>query len=185
MDGHSRRTVLGPARIAPHAQGATVGDPEDEPLEQWAEPRDKRLRPVGEREGVHLGNGAQRAAHLLPDAPRLIVEWDGHQWVPLTAVDDYAAAQRMLHGIEGDGLHPARSRRSGAADTGSPDRSLMNSAPPVTRRGAVLYGARADFFGLRCRSRRPQPTPGRAVSLVLSRPQSGPQCERCFAGALV
>ncbi|MFJ9817691.1 DUF6087 family protein [Streptomyces sp. NPDC101151] len=31
------------------------------------------------------------------------MEWDGYQWVPVTTVDNYAAAQRMLHGIEGDG----------------------------------------------------------------------------------
>lgn len=58
---------------------------------------------MGERKAVHFGDGPQRAAHLDPDAPRLIVEWDSCQWVPVTTVDDYAAAQRMLHGIEDDG----------------------------------------------------------------------------------
>ena len=76
---------------------------DDEPLDRWAARREKRLRPVGERKAVHLGDGPQRAAHLDPDAPRLIVEWDGYQWVPVTTVDDYAAAQRLLNGIEGDG----------------------------------------------------------------------------------
>ncbi|MFG2944674.1 DUF6087 family protein [Streptomyces adustus] len=64
MDGHSRRPVLGPARVALHAPGATVVDPEEEPLERWAKRRDKRLRPVEKRKAVHLGDGLQRAAHL-------------------------------------------------------------------------------------------------------------------------
>ncbi|MGW0764132.1 DUF6087 family protein [Streptomyces sp. NPDC002676] len=71
----------------------------EESLEERAARRAARLRAVGERRAVPLGPGPQRAAHLNPDAPRLIVEWDGCQWAPVTTVDDYAAAQRMLHGI--------------------------------------------------------------------------------------
>ncbi|MGW5342887.1 DUF6087 family protein [Streptomyces sp. NPDC004050] len=36
------------------------------------------------------------AAHLDPDAPRLILEWDGFQWVPVTVADDYPATGRIL-----------------------------------------------------------------------------------------
>ncbi|MFJ9815032.1 DUF6087 family protein [Streptomyces sp. NPDC101151] len=80
-----------------------MGDPADEPLNEWADRRAARLRPVGERRAVALGTGPQRAAHLDRDTPRMIMEWDGYQWVPVTTVDDYAAAQRLLNGIEGDG----------------------------------------------------------------------------------
>ncbi|WP_331718733.1 DUF6087 family protein [Streptomyces sp. NBC_00212] len=72
---------------------------DDEPLEQWAARRERRLRPVGERRAVALGAGPQQAAHIDPAAPRLIAEWDGYQWQPVTTVDNYAAAQRLLHGI--------------------------------------------------------------------------------------
>ena len=70
---------------------------DDEPLEEWAARRDKRLRPVGERKAVPLGGGRRRGAHIDPDAPRLIIEWDGHAWEPVTVVDDYAAACRILN----------------------------------------------------------------------------------------
>ncbi|MFK0292917.1 DUF6087 family protein [Streptomyces sp. NPDC090442] len=66
-------------------------------MEQWAARREKRLWPVGERKAVHLGDGPMRAAHIDPDAPRLIVEWGGYQWVPLTIVEDYVAACRFLN----------------------------------------------------------------------------------------
>ncbi|MEV4506065.1 DUF6087 family protein [Streptomyces klenkii] len=55
-------------------------DPADEPLARWAARRAKRLRPVGACKTITLGPGAQRAAHLFPELPRLIVEWDGTQW---------------------------------------------------------------------------------------------------------
>ncbi|MFE2578788.1 DUF6087 family protein [Streptomyces sp. NPDC059378] len=58
-------------------------------MERWAERRDKRLRPVGECKAIHLGNGPQRAAHLDPDAPRRITEWDGYQLKPVTTVANF------------------------------------------------------------------------------------------------
>ncbi|MEV5880775.1 DUF6087 family protein [Streptomyces sp. NPDC052101] len=76
-----------------------MGELGDEPLSEWAARRAVRLRPVGERRAVTLSTGPQRAAHLDRDTPRLIMEWDGYQWVAVTTVDNYAAAQRMLHGI--------------------------------------------------------------------------------------
>ncbi|MFF0550843.1 DUF6087 family protein [Streptomyces sp. NPDC004311] len=71
-------------------------NPEDEPLDQWAARREGRLRRAGELKAVTLGPGPQRAAHLDPGAPRLILEWDGFQWVTLAVVDGYAAACRLL-----------------------------------------------------------------------------------------
>ncbi|MBC3843481.1 hypothetical protein GXW82_34580 [Streptacidiphilus sp. 4-A2] len=43
---------------------------DDEPLEQWAQRRDARRRPVGQRKAVPLGDGRPRGAHLDPDVPR-------------------------------------------------------------------------------------------------------------------
>ncbi|MGW6971865.1 DUF6087 family protein [Streptomyces sp. NPDC054952] len=69
---------------------------EDEPLAQWAARRQGRLRKPGERRAITLGTGPQRGAHLDPDAPRLILEWDGFAWQVLSTVEDYAAACRAL-----------------------------------------------------------------------------------------
>ncbi|MFJ9772034.1 DUF6087 family protein [Kitasatospora sp. NPDC101157] len=77
---------------------------EDEPLASWAERREQRLRPVGQLRAVRLTVGRQRGAHVAPDEPRLIMRWDGYQWLPETVAENYAAAQRILHGIEGDGV---------------------------------------------------------------------------------
>ncbi|MDH6130345.1 hypothetical protein P3T39_007338 [Kitasatospora sp. GP82] len=49
----------------------------DEPLDRWAQRRQRRLRPVGERRAVPLAPGPQRAAHVNPNAPRVLLEWDG------------------------------------------------------------------------------------------------------------
>ncbi|WP_030058292.1 MULTISPECIES: DUF6087 family protein [Streptomyces] len=76
---------------------------EEESLASWAARREQRLRPVGQLRAVRLADGQQRGAHVAPGEPRLIMRWDGFQWLPETVVDDYAAAQRILHGIEGDG----------------------------------------------------------------------------------
>lgn len=76
--------------------GGMPMDPQDEPLDQWAARREGRLRKPGELKAVTLGPGPQRAAHLDPDAPRLILEWDGFQWAAVSVVDDYAAACRVL-----------------------------------------------------------------------------------------
>ncbi|MGO4422958.1 DUF6087 family protein [Streptomyces sp. MCAF7] len=72
---------------------------DDEPLDRWAARREKRLRPVGERRAIHLGPGPQRAAHVDPDAPRMIVEWDGYQWAPVITVKNYAEACRVLNPV--------------------------------------------------------------------------------------
>ncbi|MER7845984.1 DUF6087 family protein [Kitasatospora sp. NPDC096077] len=75
---------------------------EDEPLELWAECRSAFQRPAGELRAVHLDE-IDRPAHVNPAAPRLIERWDGVQWVPETIATDFAAAQRLVHGIRGDG----------------------------------------------------------------------------------
>ncbi|MEV7525841.1 DUF6087 family protein [Streptomyces sp. NPDC091371] len=70
---------------------------EDEPLEQWAARRQGRLRKPGELKAVTLSTGPHRAAHVDPEAPRLILKWDGFAWQPLTLAPHYAAACQILN----------------------------------------------------------------------------------------
>ncbi|WP_049649987.1 DUF6087 family protein [Kitasatospora sp. MY 5-36] len=74
----------------------------NEPLELWAACRDALRRPAGDLKAVRL-DGRQAASHVDPSEPRLILRWDGAEWVPETVADDYPAAQRIVHGIRGDG----------------------------------------------------------------------------------
>ncbi|MEU1290504.1 DUF6087 family protein [Kitasatospora sp. NPDC005856] len=90
---------------------------EDEPLERWAARREARRRPVGVLRAVTIGHETA-AAHLHQDAPRLVSRWDGYQWVPETVAPDYAAAQRFLHGVEGDGVIPTHSAQPPKKPTG-------------------------------------------------------------------
>ncbi|MFK0049931.1 DUF6087 family protein [Streptomyces sp. NPDC090741] len=69
---------------------------EDEPLDRWAARRQVRLRKPGEKKAITLGAGPQRAAHLAPNAPRLILEWDGFAWQALSTVENHTAACRAL-----------------------------------------------------------------------------------------
>lgn len=75
---------------------------QDEPLELWAACREAVRRPVGELRAVRLDR-REAPAHVDPRGPRLIERWDGVQWMPETIADGYAAAQRIVHGIRGDG----------------------------------------------------------------------------------
>ncbi|MER6517974.1 DUF6087 family protein [Streptomyces sp. NPDC001553] len=78
-------------------------DDADEPLELWAACRDALRRPAGELKAVMM-DGRESPAHLRPSEPRLILRWDGIEWVPDTIAEDYATAQRIVHGIRGDGV---------------------------------------------------------------------------------
>ncbi|MBT2542085.1 hypothetical protein J7E99_15560 [Streptomyces sp. ISL-44] len=69
----------------------------DEPLDRWAARRQGRLRKPGELKAISLGSGPRRGAHLEPDAPRMILEWDGFAWQPLATVENHAAACRILN----------------------------------------------------------------------------------------
>jgi hypothetical protein len=87
------------------------------PLERWLELRDLRGPKTGERRMVRT-DGRRCASHLDPKAPRIVVEFDGFAWQSIAVAEDYAAAQRMLHHIEGDGVMRLSSRGrvvSGAA----------------------------------------------------------------------
>ncbi|MER8097151.1 DUF6087 family protein [Streptomyces goshikiensis] len=83
----------------------------DEPLDRWAARRAQRLRPVGERKAVTLVPGSH-AAHVHPDAPRLILEWDGYQWTTLATVANLAAARRFLNPQTADDAPPTPPARS-------------------------------------------------------------------------
>ncbi|MFF0224754.1 DUF6087 family protein [Streptomyces sp. NPDC004629] len=65
---------------------------DEEPLEEWAARRDARRPKPGDRKAVPLGDGPERGGHVEPDAPRGMVEWNGHQWTPSGVADDHATA---------------------------------------------------------------------------------------------
>ncbi|MFI9275145.1 DUF6087 family protein [Kitasatospora sp. NPDC052896] len=67
----------------------------EESLEDWYARRQQRRRSPGTLRILPLAPGAQ-AAHLHPEAPRLVLEWDGYGWVPAAVADDYAAAGALL-----------------------------------------------------------------------------------------
>lgn len=51
-----------------------------------------------------LAYDVSQAMHTRPKEPRLILVWDGVEWQVDRVADGYLAAQRILHGIEGDGV---------------------------------------------------------------------------------
>ncbi|MFQ6142398.1 DUF6087 family protein [Streptomyces seoulensis] len=64
----------------------------DDPLEDWADRRNKRRPTPGERRATPLGDHPERAAHVEPGVPRGIQEWDGHEWTPSGVAEDLATA---------------------------------------------------------------------------------------------
>ncbi|MFJ3446108.1 DUF6087 family protein [Streptomyces sp. NPDC086081] len=70
---------------------------DDEPLEQWVERREERRPARGERRLAPLGD-QERGAHVDSHAPRVIQEWDGHQWVPVGVAEDFTTAAQEAGG---------------------------------------------------------------------------------------
>ncbi|MEU6332766.1 DUF6087 family protein [Streptomyces sp. NPDC047049] len=66
---------------------------DDEPLSEWAARRDRHRPAPGERKAVPLGDG-QHAGHVDPGTPRVVEEWDGHQWTPSGVTADHHDAAR-------------------------------------------------------------------------------------------
>lgn len=81
------------------AMDHTGPDSPDEPLDTWAARRDERraahLETTGRRRVVALGEGP-RAAHVTPDAPRLLLEWDGTAWATVGVAQDADQAREFL-----------------------------------------------------------------------------------------
>ncbi|MFF1904211.1 DUF6087 family protein [Kitasatospora sp. NPDC058218] len=71
-------------------------DAEDEPLEAWYARREGRRRAPGTRDAITLAPGPRRGAHVLRDAPRLVVEWDGFDWQPVAVTESYAEAYPLI-----------------------------------------------------------------------------------------
>ncbi|MFJ9753097.1 DUF6087 family protein [Streptomyces chartreusis] len=86
---------------------------EEEPLHEWAARRDRRRAAeremTGTRRAVPLTDGA-RASHVAPDAPRALLEWDGHAWVTVGVAPNADAAREFL------GHRPAPEPDSGPDD---------------------------------------------------------------------
>lgn len=83
-----------------------MADPADEPLEEWAARRERRRTAdreiTGTRRVVPLAAGA-RAAHIAPDAPRLLLEWDGAAWATVGVARNADEAREFLGHVP----HPA------------------------------------------------------------------------------
>ncbi|MFC5721451.1 DUF6087 family protein [Streptomyces gamaensis] len=67
---------------------------EDEPLTDWAERRDRRLR--GRLRVMTLAGGPQ-GFHVNPEAPRLISRWNGYGWEAMGVAANLAEARRLLY----------------------------------------------------------------------------------------
>ncbi|WEH18277.1 DUF6087 family protein [Streptomyces sp. VNUA24] len=72
---------------------------EEESLHEWVARRDRRRAAeremTGTRRAVPLADGA-RASHVAPDAPRALLEWDGHAWVTVGVASNADAAREFL-----------------------------------------------------------------------------------------
>ncbi|MFF8196679.1 DUF6087 family protein [Streptomyces bobili] len=65
---------------------------DDESLEEWVARREQHRPAPRERRATPLGDQPEQGAHVAPDAPRLIQEWDGHQWTPTGVAEDLQTA---------------------------------------------------------------------------------------------
>ncbi|MDT9693228.1 DUF6087 family protein [Streptomyces sp. P9(2023)] len=86
-----------PARVVIEEAGVMA----EEPLEEWAARRNRRQASdrqiTGARRVVPLAAGSN-AAHLAPDAPRLLLErGDTGGWVPVGVAENAAEAAAFLH----------------------------------------------------------------------------------------
>ncbi|MFJ4342626.1 DUF6087 family protein [Streptomyces sp. NPDC088915] len=106
---------------------------DEEPLEQWARRREERRdRARGRLRAVPLGGGPHRGAHVEPDAPRAIEEYDGADWAVVGLVPDLAAAKAALYPPRPEPERPAewdrpalgpgrgRHRRTAPTEDGAP-----------------------------------------------------------------
>ncbi|MFZ3491773.1 DUF6087 family protein [Streptomyces sp. 5.8] len=81
---------------------------EDEPLADWARKRDeRRARATGRLRAVPLTDGPLGAAHVDPNAPRAIQEFDGTQWVTLSIAVNLATAKTVLYPPQPKSERPA------------------------------------------------------------------------------
>lgn len=103
-------------------------------MEEWARRREeRRARARGKLRAVPLGPG--RGAHVDPQSPRVIEEYDGTQWVAVGIVADLAAAKAVLYPLQPAPERPTewdrpplapgrgRHRRTAPAEDGSAETS--------------------------------------------------------------
>ncbi|MEU8586681.1 DUF6087 family protein [Streptomyces sp. NPDC048664] len=70
----------------------------EEPLQEWARRREERRAAAkGRLRAVPLTEGRHRAAHIEPDAPRVIQEWNGNEWETIGVVENLDAAKALLY----------------------------------------------------------------------------------------
>ncbi|MCW5254239.1 DUF6087 family protein [Streptomyces sp. SHP 1-2] len=101
---------------------------EDEPLDEWAARRARSRPAPGERRAVSLGESGH-GAHVDPDAPRGVQEWDGHEWTPAGVAGDLRAAA--------DETGPDTASRAGQVPL--PTFGRLPPLPPPWRPGQRWY----------------------------------------------
>ncbi|MFD9793452.1 DUF6087 family protein [Streptomyces sp. NPDC059070] len=85
----------------------------EEPLEEWARRREeRRARSAGKLRAIPLTRGPHQGAHIEPDTPRVIQEWNGSEWVAVGVAEDLAAAKALLY--------PPRPAEDGSAEWDCP-----------------------------------------------------------------
>lgn len=111
---------------------------DDEPLERWVQRREEqRERKRGRLRLNTLVSGPQRGSHVNPGAPRLVSQWDGYAWQPVSVVSDLAGAQAVLYGPERQERHPVQWQSSGRLVRGAGTR-MSPAAAAADRRKARL-----------------------------------------------
>ncbi|MET8288365.1 DUF6087 family protein [Streptomyces sp. NPDC005132] len=67
----------------------------EEPLSDWAKRRDAKIGRL--RASPITPQGGPKGAHVNPDAPRAIEQWNGHSWEISSYAPNLREAQRLLH----------------------------------------------------------------------------------------
>lgn len=68
---------------------------DDEPLSRWVERRDAK---IGRLRSMPIVAGeGPKGAHLNPDAPRAVEQWNGHAWEPYAVVANLAEAKQVMY----------------------------------------------------------------------------------------
>ncbi|MET7905963.1 DUF6087 family protein [Streptomyces sp. NPDC005355] len=68
---------------------------DDEPLKDWAERRDANVGRL--RAAPVVPDGAPKASHLNPDAPRAIERWNDYEWESHGFAANLAEAKAILY----------------------------------------------------------------------------------------
>ncbi|MGF1427119.1 DUF6087 family protein [Kitasatospora sp. LaBMicrA B282] len=78
----------------------------DDDMQDWYRDRAGRTPAPGTRDAILLDRAAQAGAHPFDDTARLVVEWDGTAWQPVSVATNYAEAYGLIAQAGPDPLFP-------------------------------------------------------------------------------